>query len=190
MSIHTTQEAVMSKSVPAQHPAVVLRSQYRNLRSLIAVLLIAVVSLSVTVAVIAIDDDGTSTTTSGVANGRTTPTLDDPFQTRTQPSAQSRPDESAVAAAISQAGSRSYPTLDDPFQSRVEQPRPVGGLEESAVAAAISPQTGVSAPDESKIAASLADPAEKGPEAVARAWQEKLDSMTPQQKADAFVRGH
>jgi hypothetical protein len=172
MSIHTTQEAVMSKSVPAQHPAVVLRSQYRNLRSLVAVLLIAVVSLSVTVAVIAIDDDGTGTATSGVANGRTAPTLEDPFQTRTQPSAQSRPDESAVAAAISQAGS------------------PLGGPDESAVAAAISPQTGVSAPDESKIAASLADPAETGPDTKWRAWQEKLDSMTPQQQAEAFVRGH
>ena len=167
----------MSKSVPAQHPAVVLRSQYRNLRSLVAVLLIAVVSLSVTVAVIAIDDDGTGTATSGVANGRTAPTLEDPFQTRTQPSAQSRPDESAVAAAISQAGS------------------PLGRPDESAVAAAISPQTGVSAPDESKpdeskIAASLADSAETGPDTKWRAWQEKLDSMTPQQQAEAFVRGH
>jgi hypothetical protein len=130
MSIQTTiQEAVMSKPVPVQHPAVVLRSQYRNLRSLIAVLLVAVAALSATVAVIAIDRDGTTTSTSSVADGRSYPTLDDPFQTRTQPT-------------------RSYPTLNDPFQSQVEQPRPLGGPDESAVATAISPQTAVPAPDD------------------------------------------
>ena len=191
MSIQTTtQEAVMSKSVPVQHPAVVLRSQYRNLRSLVAVLLVAVAALSATVAVIAINDDGAITGTSSVANGRSYPTLEDPFQTRTQPTRpQSRPDESAIASSISQSGSRSYPTLDDPFQSQVEQPRPLGGPNESAVATAISSQKAVSAPDESKIAASLAEHADTGPQARARAWQEKLD-MTQQQQADAFVRGH
>lgn len=192
MSIQTTtQEAVMSKSVPVQHPAVVLRSQYRNLRSLVAVLLVAVAALSATVAVIAINDDGAPTSTSSVANGRSYPNLEDPFQTRTQPTRpQSRPDESAIASSISQSGSRSYPTLNDPFQSQVEQPRPLGGPEESAVATAISPQTGVAAPDESKIAASLARHADTGPQARARAWQGELDSMTPKQQADAFVRGH
>jgi hypothetical protein len=192
MSIHTTtQEAVMSKSVPVQHPAVVLRSQYRNLRSLVAVLLVVVAALSATVAVIAIDGDGTTTSTSSVATGRSYPTLDDPFQARAQPARpQSRPDESAIASSISQAGSRSYPTLNDPFQSQVEQPRPLGGPDESAVATAISPQTGVAAPDESKIAAAIAEHADTGPQARARAWQQKLDSMTPQQEAEAFVEGH
>jgi hypothetical protein len=173
MSIHTTtQEAVMNKSVPVQSQAVVLRSQYRNLRSLVAVLLVAVAALSATVAVIAIDRDGTTTSTSSVANGGSYPTLEDPFQARTQPSRpQSRPDESAIASSISQSGSRSYPTLNDPFQSQVEQPRPLGGPDESAVATAISPQTGVSAPDESKIAAALAKHGE-------------------QQQDEAFIRGH
>jgi len=192
MSIHTTTpEAVMSKSVPVQHPAVVLRSKYRDLRSLVAVLLVAVAALSTTVAVIGIEGDGTTTSTSSVANGRSSPTLEDPFHTRTQPTRpQSRPDESAIASSISQAGGRTYPTLADPFQSQVEQPRPLGGPDESAVAASISPQTGTTRPDESKIAAALADSADTGPQARARAWQEKLDSMTPQQQADAFVRGH
>ena len=45
----TTQEAVMGKSVPVQHPAVVLRSQYRNLRSLVAVLLVALAALTTSV---------------------------------------------------------------------------------------------------------------------------------------------
>jgi hypothetical protein len=107
MSIHTTtQEAVMSKSVPAQPPAVVLRSQYRNLRSLVAVLLAAVAALSATVAVVAIDDDGTTTSTSSVASSRSYPTLADPFQSQAeQPRRSGGPDESAVATAISpQAG--------------------------------------------------------------------------------------
>ena len=141
----------MSNSIPAQHPAVVLRSQYRQLRSLLAVLIVAVVGLSTTVVVLA-GNDSETTTTSSV--------------------------------------SRSYPTLNDPFQSQVEQPRTQSRPDESAVATAISPQTSVSAPDESKIAAAIAEHADTGPQARARAWQEKLDSMTPQQQAEAFVKGH
>ena len=160
----------MSKPVPVQHPAVVLRSQYRNLRSLVAVLLFVVAALSATVVVTSIDGDGTTTTTSRVADGRTSPTLEDPFQSRTQPTRpQSRPDESAIASSISRPGSRSYPTLSDPFQSQVEQPRPLGGPDESKVASSISPQTGAPAPDDS-IA--------------------KHDSKTSQLQAEAFVRGH
>lgn len=181
----------MSQSVPVKHPPVVLRSQFRNLRSLVAVLLVAVAALSATVAVIAIDGDGTTTGSSSVQPISRSAPLEDPFQARTQPTQpQSRPDESAIASSISQAGKRSYPTLADSFQSQVEQPRPLGGPDESSVATAISPQTGVSAPDESKIAAALAKHADTGPQARARAWQEKLDSMTPQQQAEAFVRGH
>ena len=178
----------MSNSIPAQHPAVVLRSQYRQLRALLAVLVVAVVGLSTTVVILTVDDQtATTATTTHVPTAQ----LNDPFQDRTQPTREAgRPDESAIAASISQAGSRSYPTLNDSFQSQVEQPRPLGGPDESAVASAISPQTGVSAPDESKIAAALAEHSDTGPQARARAWQEKLDSMTPQQKAEAFVKGH
>jgi hypothetical protein len=183
----TTQEAAMNKSVPVQHPAVVLRSQYRNLRSLVAVLLVAVAALSATVAVIAIDGDGTTTTTSSVAPGRVFPTLDDPFQSRTQPTRpQSRPDESAIASSISEAGSRSYPTLNDSFQSQVEQPRPLGGSNESAVASAISPKPPVSGPDESKIAASISPRVESGPTAKDRAYTKALSQMTPEELRAAF----
>jgi hypothetical protein len=188
MSITNHQEAVMSNSVPAQHPAVVLRSQYRQLRSLLAVMVVAVVGLSTTVVVLTVDDQtATTATTTHVPTAQ----LNDPYQDRTQPTREAgRPDESAIAASISQAGSRSYPTLNDSFQSQVEQPRPLGGPDESKVATAISPQTGVSAPDESKIAAAIAEHSDTGPEARARAWQEKLDSMTPQQRDEAFVKGH
>ena len=84
----TTQEAVMNKSVPAQRPTVVLRS-HRNLRSLVAVLLVAIAALSATVAVIAIDGDGTTTSPVSVANGRSYPTLNDPFQSQTSSPARS-----------------------------------------------------------------------------------------------------
>jgi hypothetical protein len=168
MSITNHQEAVMSKAIATQHPAVVLRSHYRHLRSLLAVMVVAVVGLSTTVVVLSVDDQ-TATSAARATGG---------------------PDESAIAAAISQAGSRSYPTLNDPFQSRVEQPRPLGGPDESAVASAISPQTGVASPDESKIAAAIAEHGDTGPNARARAWQEKLDSMTPQQRAQVFGSGY
>jgi hypothetical protein len=188
MSITTQQEAVMGNSIPAQHPAVVLRSRYRQLRSLLAVMVVAVVGLSTTVVVLSLDDEAATTaTTTHVPTAQ----LGDPLQDRTQPAQSSKPDESAVAAAISQSGSRTYPTLSDSFQSQAEQPRPQGGPDESTVASAISPQTGaVSAPDEAKIAASLAEHSDVGPQARARAWQEKLDSMSPQQKDEAFVKGH
>jgi hypothetical protein len=61
MSISTkAQEAAMSQAVPAQHPAVVLRAHYRQLRALLAIALIAVIGLSVAVVILA-TDDATST---------------------------------------------------------------------------------------------------------------------------------
>jgi hypothetical protein len=45
------QEAVMGKTIPAQHPAVVLRSHYRQLRALLAVAMIAVVGLTAAVVI-------------------------------------------------------------------------------------------------------------------------------------------
>jgi hypothetical protein len=53
-----TQEAVMGKAIPAQHPAVVLRSHYRQLRAMLAIAMIAVVGLTVAVVILATNDDG------------------------------------------------------------------------------------------------------------------------------------
>jgi hypothetical protein len=65
MSVHTTpQEEVMGKAIPAQHPAVVLRSHYRHLRALLAVALIAVVGLTVALVILATDRDQVSVTSS------------------------------------------------------------------------------------------------------------------------------
>ena len=159
----------MSKTVPAQHPAVVLRSQYRQLRSLLAVLMVAGAALTATVVVMTVDENQTATT--ATSTHPATVQLDDPFQGRTQPSAETG------------SASRSYPTLQDPFQSQVEGSRPDSKPDESAVAAAISqqPQTSTSTPDEAKIAAALSRHSDVGPAARARAYQEALRSMTPQQ---------
>jgi hypothetical protein len=51
------QEVVMGKAVPTQHPAVVLRSNYRQLRTLLVVAMIAVVGLSAAVVILASNDD-------------------------------------------------------------------------------------------------------------------------------------
>jgi hypothetical protein len=162
----------MNKSVTAHSPAIPVGTPPRNLRSLVAVLLVALASLGATIGYIAIDDSGTNSTAT-VANGQSSPTLDDPFQARTQPVRPlGGPSESAVAASISQ----------------VEQPRPVGGPDESAVASAISPQPSVTGPSESSIAAAVGNQVETGSQARYQAYQDKLDSMSAQQKADAFAR--
>jgi hypothetical protein len=57
LSTNTTQEAVMGKAIPTQHPAVVLRSHYRQLRALLAIATIAVLGLSAAVVILATNED-------------------------------------------------------------------------------------------------------------------------------------
>ena len=47
----------MGDAIPNQHPAVVLRSHFRLVRSLLAVAMIAVVALAAAVVILATDDD-------------------------------------------------------------------------------------------------------------------------------------
>jgi hypothetical protein len=47
----------MANAIPAQHPAVVLRSHYRQLRTLLAIAMIAVVGLTAAVVILATNDD-------------------------------------------------------------------------------------------------------------------------------------
>jgi hypothetical protein len=51
------QEAIMGQAVPTQHPAVVLRSHFNQLRALLAVALIAVIGLTVAVVILAENED-------------------------------------------------------------------------------------------------------------------------------------
>lgn len=48
----------MGQSIPRQHPAVVLRSHYVQLRALLAIVMIAVVGLTVAVVVLATEGSG------------------------------------------------------------------------------------------------------------------------------------
>jgi hypothetical protein len=47
----------MGQAVPRQHPAVVLRSHYQQLRALLVVAMIAVAGLTAAVVILATDDD-------------------------------------------------------------------------------------------------------------------------------------
>ena len=49
----------MGKAIPAQHPAVVLRSNYRQLRALLATAMIAIVGLTAAVVILATDERDT-----------------------------------------------------------------------------------------------------------------------------------
>lgn len=51
----------MAQEVPTQHPAVVLRSHYRNLRALLLIAMIAVAGLSASVVLLSTDDDARGT---------------------------------------------------------------------------------------------------------------------------------
>jgi hypothetical protein len=63
------QEALMGQAVPSQHPAVVLRSHFNQLRALLAVALIALIGLTVAVVILASDDNQLSDTSSGAPIG-------------------------------------------------------------------------------------------------------------------------
>src|ERR671910_83744 len=56
------QEAVMGQAIPRQHPAVVLRSHFNQLRALLAIALVAVVGLTVAVVILANDNDEAAST--------------------------------------------------------------------------------------------------------------------------------
>jgi hypothetical protein len=47
----------MGQAIPRQHPAVVLRSQFNQLRTLLAVAMVAVVGLTIAVVILATDDE-------------------------------------------------------------------------------------------------------------------------------------
>jgi hypothetical protein len=118
----------MGQAIPRQHPAVVLRSHYRQLKALLAIAMIAVVGLSSAVAILATDDESsTGTPVSAQPVERTSAQSVRPEETgvgaaSAQPPEVARPDESKVAASI----------------SRTEQLQTTSGHDESDVAAAIS----------------------------------------------------
>ena len=129
----------MGKAIPAQHPAVVLRSQYRQLKSLLAVVLIALVSVSAVVVALVVEDGDT---------GQQTASKSHPFA-RVAPEQTgakvAKPDESKVAASISQ-------------RLRLER-EAASRPDEAKIAASVGKSGGfhvfTGRPDEAKIAASI-----------------------------------
>ena len=59
----------MSQTFSTQHPAVVLRSRYQQLRALLAVAMIAVVGVTVSVVVLATQNDNVQSATSAAQVG-------------------------------------------------------------------------------------------------------------------------
>ena len=97
----------MGQAISTEHPAVVLRSRYQQLRALLAVAMIAVVGLTVAVVALATQDDSGRGTVSVVAVGKTPALRTDggPEESTIggtlgaqHPSG--HPDESAVANAV------------------------------------------------------------------------------------------
>jgi hypothetical protein len=129
------QEAVMGKAIPTQHPAVVLRSHYRQLRALLAIAMIAVVGLTAAVVILATNDDGD--TSVGSATQASAP------RSTGGTRSDGGPEETAVAAAIA-------------LQPAVAAP------DESKIAAAIGrgrePGPTATRPDESAVAAAISGP--------------------------------
>ena len=97
----------MSQTLSTQHPAVVLRSRYQQLRALLAVAMIAVVGLTVAVVALATQDDSVQGALSAGKSGSVAALRTDggPEESAVanglgvqQPSG--HPDESVVANAI------------------------------------------------------------------------------------------
>jgi hypothetical protein len=121
----------MGQTISTQHPAVVLRSRYRQLRALLAVAMIAVVGLTAAVVILAIDDRES--------------VLAPPSQVSTAgPVAATRsdggPEESSLAATLGRK-----PATTGPNESRTAAAiggdsgsTATGGPDESVVANAIS----------------------------------------------------
>jgi hypothetical protein len=123
----------MSQTIPAQHPAVVLRSHYQQLRALLAIAMIAVVGLTAAVVILATNDGGP--TSASLARP-----ADAPAQATSAQRTDGGPEESNVAATVG------------------AQPAAVG-VEESKIAAAIGsrsePSPDPGRPDESSVAAAI-----------------------------------
>ena len=121
----------MGQAIPRQHPAVVLRSHYQQLKVLLAITLVALVGLGLTVAILATDDEGST----GPAAAQSVNSLERSAPLPSTP----RPLPGSIAQ------------VDQAVSPAPQIARP----DESAVAAAIAPKPEVARPDESKVAAAI-----------------------------------
>jgi hypothetical protein len=143
----------MGQALPNQHPAVVLRSRYTELRALLAIAMVALIGLAVAVVVLAINDNGGtslgSATELSVPSGAAATRSDGGPEESTlagtiaaQPGV-SGPDESSIAEAIGTADAPT--TTGGPSESNIAEaigsadaPTTTDGPDESVVAGAVS----------------------------------------------------
>jgi len=124
----------MGNAIPGQHPAVVLRSAYKQLRALLAIAMIAVVGLTAAVVILATNEDrdtSASLATPVAATAQATPAQ----------RADGGPDESNVATAVG-----SQPTTVGPDESNTA----------AAIGSSHEPPPVPERPDESRVAAAIA----------------------------------
>jgi hypothetical protein len=139
----------MGKAIPTQHPAVVLRSHYKQLRALLAVAMIAVVGLTAAVVILANDSDEVSSTSSaanpiesiryGGFNSATGRPESAPLPQR-EASVQNRTGDSRYDGGPEEGtrGARSY--YESPNQRSSYQPAPAGGTKDRAGGPTMIPQ--------------------------------------------------
>ena len=106
----------MGQAIPTQHPAVVLRSHYTHLRTLLAIAMVAVIGLSVAVAILAADNG------SGTSAGTAAATRSEPVRTvreapaadlRVGPAPAGRGDDGGPAAGPRGAITQNLASRDD-----------------------------------------------------------------------------
>jgi hypothetical protein len=93
------QEAVVDQAISRQHPAVVLRSQYQHLRSLLVVAMFAVIGLTAAVVILATQEDQ-------VTSGGSASQVSTPAQPQSLPRAVDTPSPRAYIGAIDAATTR------------------------------------------------------------------------------------
>jgi hypothetical protein len=126
----------MGQAIPRQQPAVVLRSQFNQLRALLAIALLAVAGLTVAVVILAGDSDEVSSTSSA------------PTGSINYGSGVVNPSTGFPTAAL--------PQLEQSLQDRLNGIRYDGGREEGAQDIAPAPQASASSAVESKHEAATA----------------------------------
>lgn len=101
----------MGQAISTEHPAVVLRSRYRQLRALLAVALVVAAALAAAVVILALDDDTALTVSTPAPVSAPAPTGHDESSTAAAIGAAydpqtgaASPDESKVAAEIAKQG--------------------------------------------------------------------------------------
>ena len=95
----------MGKAIPAQHPAVVLRSHYKQLRALLAIAMIAVVALTAAVVILATDNHGDAVTSATPAAQASAPTATPSIRY------DGGPEEGSSGAPTSSANSNAAPGI-------------------------------------------------------------------------------